>query len=262
MRLVGVLIVAVGAAVVLLATAGRGAQAPSAPTARDLAMVAIATRIAGDDVHAAGVVVDPGRGLVVTSARAVWGARSVKVGTGLAVVFGRIVARDPCDDIAVVAMEPWLPGLSALRARTTAASGLRVTVVARPWTKRPVGRRPMLSVPAVLERSGSAASLSAPLPGYAAGAAVLDGRGQITGLVRATEPDRPAVLPWALVEKRLAQLRPGPGTLFVGWRDHYRCAPRLHALARAAHPGYTARDSVLNRPVPAGRLPGTQELDG
>jgi hypothetical protein len=68
-------------------------------------------------------------------------------------------------------------------------------------------------------------------------------------------------MPWATIAERLGELRPGPSTIYVGWRARNRCAAPLHALAARLHPGFQPRDARLNVPVPATRLPGTQELD-
>ena len=43
-----------------------------------------------------------------------WGAKSLRVTTGLGVLHGRIVARAPCADLALVEVEPRVPGLVAL----------------------------------------------------------------------------------------------------------------------------------------------------
>ena len=109
---------------VLAATAGCGGAddegsrpaAATLPAARlDLGVVAVTARVGGDRVESAGVVLDSGRGLILTTAHDVWGARSLKVSTGIAVLHGRIVARDACDDLAVLETQPRLPGLVAVR---------------------------------------------------------------------------------------------------------------------------------------------------
>ena len=90
---------------------------------------------------------------------------------------------------------------------------------------------------------------------------VLDDDGHVTGMVSAARGRRSTVLPWSVIAERLDRLRPGARQVFVGWRDEYRCAPRLHAFTKARHPAYQAADAVLNSPVPATRVPGTEELD-
>ena len=113
------------------------ADAARRPGARDSGSTSgwrgIDARIGGDRVSSAGIVLDADRGLVLATAHAVWGATSLKVTTGLAVLHGRIVARDACDDLALVEVQPRLPGLVALRRPTTAAcaAGARVRLVRR-----------------------------------------------------------------------------------------------------------------------------------
>jgi hypothetical protein len=68
-------------------------------------------------------------------------------------------------------------------------------------------------------------------------------------------------VPWRTVQDRLDELRFGPQRLFVGWRSQYRCASAMNAYAAADHPGFVAGSARLNAPVPATRLPGTEELD-
>jgi hypothetical protein len=69
------------------------------------------------------------------------------------------------------------------------------------------------------------------------------------------------VVPWRTVRTRLAELEPGAQRVYVGWREQYRCAGRLRAYAIGRHPGFRLRDARLNAPLPATRLPGTEELD-
>ena len=63
------------------------------------------------------------------------------------------------------------------------------------------------------------------------------------------------------MQERLGELEVDERRIYVGWRDYYRCAPALHAYARREYPGYRPLDAVINVPVPATRLPGTQGLD-
>ena len=94
----------------------RKAAATAPPAARlDLGVVAVTARIGGDQVESSGVVLDADRGLILTTAHDVWGARSLKVSTGIAVLHGRVVARDACDDLAVLETQPRLPGLVAVQ---------------------------------------------------------------------------------------------------------------------------------------------------
>ena len=93
----------------------------------------------------------------------------------------------------------------------------------------------------------------------------MDDQGRLVAVAMATEAGatraEALALPWAQVKTLLDQLQPGPRSVYVGWREQYRCAPRLHAYAVAEYPGYRKQDAVINAPVPATRLPGTQALD-
>ena len=80
----------------------------------ELGLVAVEARVGGDQVLASGTVVDAERGLILTSARSVWGATSLKLDTGLGILHGRIIARAPCDELALVETQPRLPGLVSL----------------------------------------------------------------------------------------------------------------------------------------------------
>ncbi len=184
------------------------------------AVVGIDARIGSDDVHSAGTVIDADDGLILTSAHTVWGAKSLRLSTGVGVLHGRIVARAPCADLALVETQPRIPGLVALTG-TTETSG-QLTPVRR-----------------------------------ADGSPLVDGDDHIAGVFTRGG----AVLPWARVKALLDRLQPDARRVYVGWRDQYRCASRLNAFAKAHHPGFRETDAVLNRPVPATRLPGTQGLD-
>ena len=80
----------------------------------ELGVVAVEARVGGDQVLASGTVVDAERGLILTSARSVWGATSLKLDTGLGILHGRIIARAPCDELALLETQPRLPGLVSL----------------------------------------------------------------------------------------------------------------------------------------------------
>jgi hypothetical protein len=184
------------------------------------AVVGIDARIGHDDVHSAGAVIDADDGLILTSAHTVWGATSLRLSTGVGVLHGRVVARAPCADLALLETQPRIPGLVALTGTTRTGGHLR-----------PARR--------------------------AAGAPLVDADDHVAGVFTRGG----AVVPWARVKALLDRLQPDKQRVYVGWRDQYRCAGRLNAFAKAHHPGFREADAVLNRPVPATRLPGTQGLD-
>jgi S1-C subfamily serine protease len=260
-------------------TAPSNAAAATAPAGRlDLSIVAVTARIGGELEYSSGVVVDEDRGLILTTAHGVWGATSLKVATGIAVLHGRIVARDACDDIAVLETQPRLPGLVAVPPTSddTLLAG-RPIVAVRRKTGLPRGSRPDLITSRVAVRAGAArrlapgvapkgaVALEAPeLTAAASGAPLLGADGRLAGLaqiVRRAGKTTRAALPWETISARLGELQPGGRAQYVGWREHYRCNDALQAYARERHPGFRRRDARLNAPVPATRLPGTEGVD-
>jgi S1-C subfamily serine protease len=268
----------------LLSGCGGDEPAATAPlTAQqrlNLGVAAIDAQIGGDRVRSSGTVINPGSGLVLTTAHSVWGAKSLRVTTGLGVLHGRIVARAPCDNLALVQVEPRVPGLVAL----PTADGSEpvpsdlLTAVGRREADPDLGTGSLVTIPTRTAETGVSASLGgglrplvgalrldAPLVPESSGGPVVDGKGRLLGLAMATEQgatqDEALAAPWSGVEARLDELERGPRRVYVGWRDQYRCAPQLHIYAAAEHPGYRPLDARINAPVPATRLPGTQALD-
>lgn len=220
------------------------AQAPS-PDGLELGLVAIEAQIGGDVVRSSGTVIDADDGLILTAAHSIWGAKTLRLSTGVGVLHGRIVGRAPCTDVALIETQPRIPGLATLTDTAAAAApGEALTAVAR-----------------VGAASGDRFASSAVAAGarLVPGSTVFDGRGRIVGIVARWSPA--SVVPWTSVRARLAELQPGADRVYVGWRDQYRCAGRLRAYAVAHHSGFRLRDARLNAPLPATRLPGTEELD-
>jgi S1-C subfamily serine protease len=246
-------------------------DAPPGPEARlDLAVVRLDARIGTVAQRSAGVVVDADRGLILTTAHTLWGAHSLKVATGLGVLHGRILARDPCDDLAVVETQPRVPGLVAV------PTGEGVELAGRPVQSAYRGGSATLTTQRVSVADDPAGELAGGLkpdgglrlegrlPGDASGAPLLAGDGRLAGLATVfAHPGgtRRAALPWTMIDERLGELRDGGQAVYVGWSRHYRCAAALHAYAAATYPGFRRTDAVLNAAVPASRLPGTGGLD-
>src|SRR4051794_23323594 len=266
--------VACGVAVVFFGLGLRGdrpagASVPPDPQERiNLAVVALDAQVGDDVVHSSGTVIDPRRGLVITSNRAVWGATSLRVGTGLGLQYGRIVARAPCDDLAVVEILPQLPGLVALPGASSApAPGALLTSVGRRRVVADYGSGSLLTIPAPAGQPPDATriALDGRLVPEATGGPLLDRSGRIAGMVQSAADTDPAAashaMRWTAIQSRLRELRPGPRQVYVGWRDQYHCAAKLNVETKAAHPGFQARDAWLNAPVPATRVPGAQGVD-
>jgi S1-C subfamily serine protease len=248
---------------------GKQMQQAATPAQRlDLGVVAIGARIGDDSVRSSGIVVDGNAGLVVTTAHTVWGARSLKLATQLGVLHGRIVARAPCDDLALIEAYPRVPGLVAPAPAPSAAPAagqlLRSVGRRRADPNVDAGAFAFLSIPvrAAGPAAGGMTALDAPLVPESSGGAVLDQADRLVGMAipRASGPG--ATLPWTTVRRRLQELRPGPREVYVGWRNQYRCVSALHRYAREHYPGFRASDARLNAYVPATRLPGTEALDG
>jgi S1-C subfamily serine protease len=254
----------------------RAVPRQDAPVERlDLGVVALTAKVGGEPVQSAGVVLDDGRGLILTTAHSVWGARSLKVATGIAVLHGRIVARDACDDLAVIETQPRLPGLVAVR--PAAGAGGPVVAVRRqagmPNPEGPelrtervvVGSTPARTLLPGLENP-TAVALDAPaLPPAATGAPLIGADGRLAGIAQVVDRGRRTVraaLPWTTIDERMKELRPGGRAQYVGWRRHYRCGEALHRHTAARHAGYRRGDARLNAPVPATRLKGTGDVDG
>ena len=220
----------------------------------ELGLVAVEARVGGDQVLASGTVVDAERGLILTSARSVWGATSLKLDTGLGILHGRIIARAPCDELALVETQPRLPGLVSLIDNVGAAPapGGLVTTYGR---RRAAPGGGLLTLPSRV--SAAPLRLDAAVVAEAAGGPVLDGDGRLVGIAGATGE----ATPWTVIEQRLAELKPGAQRAFAGWKGQYDCAKRLHRLTSEAHPGFREDDARLTAPVPATRIPGTGRID-
>jgi S1-C subfamily serine protease len=256
------------------------ASALASPQERlDLGVIGVGARIGGDDALGSGFVIDGDRGLVLTTAHTVWGARSLKLATGLGVLHGRIVARAPCTNLALLELYPRIPGLSALPAAPagSAARGQLLRSLGRRRTDPGAAASAVASIPvrvaAAAGEGGSglplpatAVTLDSPLVPEVSGGPVVDQAGRLVGMAEAVGAPgsaAPAVtVPWARIRQRLGELKPGPRSVYVGWAGEYSCAGRQHAYAHAAHRGFRRSDAKLNAPVTPTRLPGTEGLDG
>jgi S1-C subfamily serine protease len=265
------LVVATSALFVVTGAGGDKVSAAGDPAVADdlqLGVVAIDARIGDDRVESSGTVVDSRAGLVVTSAHTVWGATSLRLTTGLGILHGRVVARAPCADLAVIEIQPRLPGLVAPSAagyspqakELLSAVGRRadalLTIPIRAAGTATEGR-----IESGLPPLGDAIKLDAPVVPESSGGALVDARGDVVGMTMATARGGAIAVPWSAIRARLRELRVDDRRIYVGWRKYYRCAPQMHAYARREHRGYRPTDAVINAPVPATRLPGTQGLD-
>jgi S1-C subfamily serine protease len=237
-------------------------------------VVGVTARIGAHDVLSSGFVIDGDRGLVLTAAHGVWGARSLRLATGLGVLHGRIVARAPCDDLAVLELYPRIPGLAAL---PTAPEGPTSDQLLRSIGRRYDGASSAMATIPVRTTSAALAAPELPLPRAGvpldsplvpevSGGPVIDQAGRLVGMaesVGAPGAASPAVtVPWSRIRERLNELKPGPRRVFVGWAQQYRCVDRQDAYAREMHPGYRASDARLDTRIEPTRIPGTEGMDG
>jgi Trypsin-like peptidase domain len=242
-----------------------------------LSVVAVEARIGGDEVRSSGTVIDGARGLVLTSAHSVWGATDLRVTTGIGVLHGRVLARAPCDDLALLETQPRLPGLAGLPGAGTPQPSAVMTSVGR-RASGDYGPDSLLEIPVRATESTPHGIAALRLPGLqhavpldsdlvveSTGGPLLDRRGRPVAMaVVAGSPNgrtTAVALPWDTVKQRIAELRPGPQRVFVGWRSQYRCVARMQAFIKAAHPAFQPRDAKLIKPITVSRLPGTEELD-
>ena len=253
------------------------AAPPATPAQRlNLGVVGIDATIGDQRVLGSGFVVDGDRGLVLTAAHSVWGARSLKLATGLGVLHGRIVARAPCDDLALLELHPRIPGLASLptapltvgdqllrsigRRRTDQSSASAMASIPVRTTASPKDSATALPLPS------AGIPLDSPLVPEVSGGPVIDQAGRLVGMAEATGAPgaaAPAVaVPWSHIRQRMNELKPGPQRVFVGWAQQYRCVGRQHAYANAMHPGYRPSDARLDAPIKPTRLPGTEGMDG
>jgi hypothetical protein len=155
-----------------------------------------------------------------------------------------------------------------------APAGRLLTAVGRRLAGPGFGAYSLLSIPARLQPRAparpdprlallpGAMQLDVRLVPASSGGPIIDRDGRLIGIAMVSGTSPAVALPWSTISALLAQLRPGPRRVFVGWREQFRCAWRLHAFARASHPGFRLSDARINAPVPATRLPGTEDLNG
>src|SRR4051812_907087 len=209
-------------AAVVACGGGEQRQPAATPAERlELGVVAIGARIGDDAVRSSGIVIDGAAGLVITTAHSVWGARSLKLATQLGVLHGRIVARAPCDDLAVIETYPRIPGLVA-PAPAPSSSPTAGQLL------RSVGRRRVdpdsafgfVSIPvrATGPAAGGMTALDSPLVPEVSGGAVLDEANRLVGMAMPHESGTGRTFPWATIPRRLQPVQPRPRQVYVGSR--------------------------------------------
>ena len=226
-------------------------------------------------VRGSGFVIDGERGLVLTAAHSVWGARSLKLSTGLGVLHGRIVARAPCDDLALLELLPAdsRAGGAADRAgrlHAATSSCARSAVASDPAAAAAAREHPGADdlVPgassAELPLPSAGIPLDSPLVPEVSGGPVVDQAGRLVGMAQAmgapASPHPRCTCRGRASAQRLDELRPGPRSDLrrLGGavplrrppaRVRARHAPRLPARATRAS---TRRSRRRGSPAPKG----------
>jgi serine protease Do len=204
----------------------------------------------GSHAHGSGVIWDAARGLVLTSDHLVENAGSIEVlVNGDTTVHARLVARAQCNDLALLALHPRPSGLTPIERGDSSALQVGDTVTAVGYLKPASAKKPaLIRTSGEVSSVGITAALSpdlpdfpsvvlhqAPLQSQMSGGPVVNDEGQMIG-VATLVPGAPTTGPFAAVSthyiaKRVAELKPGPGSLFVGWKDQHACHGQMLKIA-------------------------------
>jgi S1-C subfamily serine protease len=209
----------------------------------------------GRHAHGTGVIYDAKRGLVLTSNHYLENAASIRVTVnGKTPVRGRPVARAQCKDFAVVELRPRPSNLTEIRFGDSdkVVAGDQVTAMGY---LQPPGQKKA----SFIKTDGTVSSTDvsselhpdlpalpsvtlhqAPLQLAMSGGPLVNDRGEMVGLDSLVRDGSvPDSGPWPAVtgnwlKEWLAQLRPGKGSTYVGWKSEHRCHGALAELSRAA----------------------------
>jgi S1-C subfamily serine protease len=209
----------------------------------------------GRHAHGTGLIYDAKRGLVLTSNHYLEGARSIRVTVnGKTAVRGRPVARAQCKDFAVVELRPRPRNLTEIRFGDSSkiAAGDRVSALG--YLQPPGQKKASLiktdgtvsstdvtsQVHPNLPALPSATLHQAPLQLAMSGGPLVNNRGELIGLDTLVKDGSVGESgPWPAVTGNwlkdwLAQLKPGKGSTYVGWKSEHRCHGTLAELSAAA----------------------------
>jgi S1-C subfamily serine protease len=217
----------------------------------------------GRHAHGTGIIYDAKRGLVLTSNHYLEGARSIRITVnGKTTVRGRPVARAQCKDFAVVELRPRPRNLTQIEFGDSSkiASGDRVISLG---FLQPPGQK----VASLIRTDGTVSSTDVPseihpdlpaLPSVTlhqapqqysmSGGPLVNDQGELIGLNTLLKDGSIGEAgPWPAVTGNwlkdwLAELKPGEGSTYVGWKSEHRCHGALATLSGAAmgrHPGHS-----------------------
>jgi serine protease Do len=204
----------------------------------------------GRHAHGSGVIWDAARGLVLTSDHLVENAGSIEVlVNGDTTVHARLVARAQCNDLALLALHPRPSGLKAIERGNSTQLQLGEKVTALGYLKPASATKASLirtsgevssvdistSVSPDLPDFPSVVLHQAPLQSQMSGGPLVNDKGELIG-VSIMVPGAATSGAFAAVSsnylaKRMTELKPGPGSLFVGWKGEHACHGQMVKIA-------------------------------
>jgi S1-C subfamily serine protease len=221
----------------------------------DAAVVYVKARYRNHTTEGTGFVYDARQGLILTSDHAVEAAPAITVvDHGGAILHGQVLARAQCHDLAVVRLHPVPSDLQAVTfARSgTVAQGDHVSALAFTLQSSADASPDLVSTTGTVAAVDIEAKLHPMLPTMApliahqvpmnehgSGSPLLNVQGKVVGINTLVGEKHGAGavdgLNYALaseyINQRLAQLHPGEGRSFTGWRDEHRCHRAMAMIA-------------------------------
>ncbi len=215
----------------------------------------------GRHAHGTGLIYDAKRGLVLTSNHYLEGARSIRVTVnGKTTVRGRPVARAQCKDFAVVELRPRPSDLTQITFGNSDKVLAGEKISALGYLQPPGQKKASL-----IKTDGTVASTGvssevhsdlpplpsvilhqAPLQLAMSGGPLVNEQGQLVGLDTMVKGGTIGPSgPWPAVTGNwlkdwLAELKPGKGSTYVGWKSEHRCHGALAGLSAAAMRSHAA----------------------
>jgi S1-C subfamily serine protease len=202
-----------------------------------------------------GVVYDSGEGLVLTAASVIWDRDSLETMTHDGREFhGRLVARSPCADIAVLLLHPRPQGLTAIPIGDSGALRSGQSMTALGYTARSDEHHRTLTqthgtvaatnVRAELDPSlpvfRSVVEHQAPITESTAGGPLIDAQGRIVAIntLLNTYGQRGAAGLYYgassdYIRSRLAELTPTRHSFYKGWEAEHKCHHEFDMLVRS-----------------------------
>jgi len=204
----------------------------------------------GQHAHGSGIIYDAARGLVLVSNHLVENAGTIDATVeGGTKVHARLVARAQCNDMALIALNPKPLGIRAIEMGRSGALQPGDEVTAIGYLKPASAKTATLirtsgEVSAVNVSSEVTPGLpafpsvvlhQAPMQLQMSGGPVVNDRGQLIGLATVLPGEGNAGTQTAVssdyLKKRLAELKPGPGRLLVGWQREHVCHAQMAKIA-------------------------------